>query len=76
MSDQLPVNLAIRGIMAEKKIKLIHVAKNLNVGCSTITRQIGEGSNPSLSTLSKYAKELGVKVSYIVERAESIKGDK
>ena len=67
------INLAIRSIMVERKIKLIDIAKALNVSSSTISRQIGvDSKSPRIAVLERYAEQMGVKVSDIILKAESL----
>ncbi len=60
----------IKRILLEKNLTVVALAKILGVSMSTIYRNVGEGSNPTLSTLQRYADALDVKVSYIILRAE------
>ena len=68
----MSIHKAIKIIMIEKGIKGVDLAKTLNVNRSTIKRNVGEGSNPQVSTLKKYAEALGVKVSDIHLKSEEL----
>lgn len=70
---QLELNRAFKSIMAKKGISGVQVAKKLGVSSSTISNNIGKNSNPSLSTLQRYADCLGVNVSEVFLVAEQIK---
>ena len=71
----LPLNKAFKSIMAAKGVRGIDLAKGLGVNASTISRNIGEGSNPKLSVIEKYAEFIGVKSSEVFLVAEKIKKD-
>lgn len=63
---------AIKVIMIENGVSGVDLARILGVNRTTIMRNVGQGSNPTLSTLIKYADALDVKVSYIILKAEEL----
>jgi transcriptional regulator with XRE-family HTH domain len=69
----LKIHKAIRIIMIEKNITGVDLARILGVNRSNILKNVGEHSNPTMATISKYADALDVKVSELIVRAEGIK---
>ena len=59
--------------MIDKDVSGVDLARVLGVNRTTIMRNVGENSNPTLSTLEKYADALDVKVSDIILKAEQFK---
>ena len=66
------LNKAVKVIMIEQDMSGVDLARVLGINRTTIMRNVGENSNPTLSTLVKYADALNVKVSYIILKAESL----
>jgi transcriptional regulator with XRE-family HTH domain len=69
----LRIHKAIRIIMIEKNVSGVDLARILGINRATILRQVGEHSNPTIATISKYADALDIKVSELIIRAEEIK---
>lgn len=59
--------------MIDKDVSGVELARILGVNRTTIMRNVGVGSNPTLSTLEKYADALDVTVSEIILKAEQFK---
>jgi len=70
------INRAIKSIMAEKGVRSMDLAERSGMHSSNISTAIGPKCNPRMSTLELFAECLEVKVSDIILKAESIKGDK
>lgn len=64
---------AMKVIMIEQGVSAVDMAKGMSISRSTIYSQVGEGSNPTINTLEKYAEFMGIKTSDIILRAEAIK---
>jgi len=63
---------AIKEVMLENGLSYYRLANIMGLSLTTVTRTIGKDANPTISTLEKYAKYLGVKVSYIISKAEAL----
>ncbi len=68
----MDIHKAIKEIMLENGLSCYRLANVMGLSLSTVTRTIGKDANPTILTLEKYAKYLGVKVSYIISRAEKL----
>lgn len=67
----MQLSKAINEVMIDNGLSYYRLANVMGLSTSTVVRSIGEGSNPTINTLEKYAKYLGVKVSDIILKAES-----
>lgn len=69
-----PMNLpeAIKEVMLENGLSYYRLANVMGLSLTTVTRTIGKDANPTISTLEKYARCMGVKVSYIISKAEAL----
>lgn len=63
---------AIKEVMLENGLSYYRLANVMGLSLTTVTRTIGKDANPTISTLEKYAKCMGVKVSYIIYKAEAL----
>lgn len=66
------VNKAIKIILIEQGMSCVDLARVLGINRATVTRNVGENANPTLSTLVRYADALNVKVSYIILKSEEL----
>ena len=66
----MDLHKAINEIMRENGLSYYRLANVMGLSLSTVVRTLGENANPTISTLEKYAKYLGVKVSNIIIKAE------
>ncbi|KPU82173.1 hypothetical protein JI57_04605 [Psychromonas sp. PRT-SC03] len=68
----MDLHKAINEIMRENGLSYYRLANAMGLSLSTVVRTLDEDANPTIFTLEKYAKYLGVKVSDIIIRAETL----
>ncbi|SHK37981.1 Helix-turn-helix [Clostridium cavendishii DSM 21758] len=69
----MSIGEAINVLAQEKQITKYRIAKNANMSQTTLSEITnGKNSNPTIETLEKIAKGIGVPVSHLIKKVEEL----
>lgn len=73
----MSIGQAIAVIAKEKKLSKYRISKESNISQTTLSEIVNEkNTNPTIETLEKIAKGIGISVSVLMKKAEEIDNEK